>query len=166
MSVLNNLTRMALAAKQSNRSAVQGDYSQNDETAADYIKNRPFYENYQKTALLEQTEIDFSSGGYSMEEAITKGVTYSINWDGTEYTIEAVSKEIIAGEIYVPYLEQENGLFSIEGSYVSCQDNGIHTVAIYTSETVIKPIDEKFIPKNNCKRKQRHCAFDMDSNSG
>ena len=33
----------------------QPDWNQNDETAKDYIKNRPFYESFTETCLLDQT---------------------------------------------------------------------------------------------------------------
>lgn len=123
----------------------QSDWNVSDVNNASYIINKPFYEGQKKNAFLEQTEIDFSSGFYTMEKTINSGVTYVINFDGTEYTIEAVMKEL-GGDIRIPSLEQEDGLFSIEGYSISCQDNGIHTVAIYTLGTYVKQIDEKFIP--------------------
>lgn len=127
------------------QSSVQSDWNQNDETQPDYVKNRPFYEETETTPILESQQIDFSQS-FRIPTSIVKGNTYLITWDGTDYTITATEKEIIAGEIYVPYLEQADGLFRIEGMTMRATDNGIHTVAISLVDSTTKTIDEKFIP--------------------
>lgn len=127
------------------QSSVQPDWNQNDETQPDYVKNRPFYEETETTPILESQQIDFSQS-FGIPTSIVKGNTYLITWDGTDYTITATEKEIIAGEIYVPYLEQADGLFEIEGMTMYAADNGIHTVAISLVDSTAKTIDEKFIP--------------------
>lgn len=121
------------------------DWNQNDNTKPDYIKNRPFYEETETTPILESQQIDFSQS-FRIPTSIVKGNTYLITWDGTDYTITATEKEIIAGEIYIPYLEQADGLFSIEDVTMRAADNGIHTVAISLVDSTTKTIDEKFIP--------------------
>lgn len=127
------------------QSVVQSDWNQNDKTAPDYVKNRPFYEETETTPILESQQIDFSQS-FRIPTSIVKGNTYLITWDGTDYTITATEKEIIAGEIYAPYLEQADGLFRIEGMTMRAADNGIHTVAISLVDSTTKTIDEKFIP--------------------
>ena len=127
------------------QSGVQSDWNQNDETQPDYVKNRPFYEETETTPILESQQIDFSQS-FRIPTSIVKGNTYLITWDGTDYTITATEKEIIAGEIYAPYLEQADGLFRIEGVTMRAADNGIHTVAISLVDSTTKTIDEKFIP--------------------
>ena len=129
------------------QSSVQPDWNQNDDTKPDYVKNRPFYENISLTAFLEEQQINFSSS-FTIPNSIVTGNTYLITWDGTDYTITAIKKEIIAGEIYIPYLEQADGLFSIEGTSMYAADNGTHTVAISLVDSTIKTIDEKFIPSS------------------
>ena len=128
-------------------SGVQSDWNQNDETQPDYVKNRPFYEETETTPILESQQIDFSQS-FRIPTSIVKGNTYLITWDGTDYTITATEKEIIAGEIYIPYLEQADGLFEIEDMTMRAADNGIHTVAISLVDSTIKTIDEKFIPSS------------------
>ena len=127
------------------QSGAQPDWNQSDETAPDYVKNRPFYEETETTPILESQQIDFSQS-FRIPTSIVKGNTYLITWDGTDYTITATEKEIIAGEIYIPYLEQADGLFRIEGVTMRAADNGIHTVAISLVDSTTKTIDEKFIP--------------------
>ena len=128
------------------QSGVQPDWNQNDKTAPDYVKNRPFYESISLTTFLEEQQIDFSSS-FTIPNPIVQGKTYFVHWDDTEYTIEATGKDIFGdGSIMIPYLEQADGLFTIEGSSMNAADKGIHNVAIYTTELSLKTIDEKFIP--------------------
>ena len=128
------------------QSGVQPDWNQNDATKPDYVKNRPFYESISLTTFLEEQQIDFSSS-FTIPNDIVKGKTYFIHWDDTEYTIEATYKDIFGdGSILIPYLEQADGLFTIEGVSMNAADKGVHNVAIYTTELSLKTIDEKFIP--------------------
>ena len=128
------------------QSVVQSDWNQNDATKPDYVKNRPFYESILLTTFLEEQQIDFSSS-FTIPNDIVKGKTYFVHWDDAEYTIEATAKDIFGdGSIWIPYLEQADGLFTIEASTMNAADKGIHNVAIYTTELSLKTIDEKFIP--------------------
>lgn len=65
------------------------DWNQNDETAKDHIKNRPFYEETTETVLLPDTVVDCTG---EMEAAVVSGYfafvegdTYIVTWDGVEY---------------------------------------------------------------------------------
>lgn len=142
-----NLTEEQKQQVRENIGVVLPDWNQNDSTQPDYVKNRPFYEETETTSILESQQIDFSQS-FRIPTSIVKGNTYLITWDGTDYTITATEKEIIAGEIYIPYLEQADGLFSIEGMTMRAADNGTHTVAISLVDSTIKTIDEKFIPSS------------------
>ena len=73
-------------------SSVQPDWNQNDETAADYVKNRPFYTgDYVENVLVEESTVPFApSNGIYMGElestfSPTVGETYKVSWDGTTY---------------------------------------------------------------------------------
>ena len=71
---------------------VQPDWNQNNDTAADYIKNRPFYTGDPvETVFVEESTVSFSGSGgmYSAQiqsnfEA-TAGETYKVSWDGAVY---------------------------------------------------------------------------------
>ena len=73
----------------------QSDWNQNDETAVDYVKNRPFYtKNPAETILVEEsalsfTEIDTGVGIYTSNfecsYSFTAGETYTVYWDGNAY---------------------------------------------------------------------------------
>lgn len=141
-----NLTEEQKQQVRENIGVVLPDWNQNDNTKPDYVKNRPFYESISLTTFLEEQQIDFSSS-FTIPNDIVQGKTYFVHWDDAEYTIEATAKDIFGdGSIWIPYLEQADGLFTIEGSVMDAADKGIHNVAIYTTELSLKTIDEKFIP--------------------
>lgn len=71
---------------------VQPDWNQNDETAKDYVKNRPFYAGTPvETVFVEESTVSFADmdGVYIGQlESIfvpTVGETYEVYWDGTIY---------------------------------------------------------------------------------
>ena len=84
---------------------IQTDYSQNDSTAKDYIKNRPFYEGepiltefpLRETALEKQTldrfALDSSLNAYVVGQfdwfSIQEGESYIVHWDGMDYPVTA-----------------------------------------------------------------------------
>ena len=91
--------------------AVQSDYTENDETAASYIKNRPFYTtDPMDTVLVEETTITewygrgnglsqnidynnpddiykFTDEGFYQNYVLRLDRTYKVFWDGTEYEL-------------------------------------------------------------------------------
>lgn len=73
--------------------ALKSDWNQNDETASDYVKNRPFYtENEgQTTVILEETDYgEIDEFVYLEQELeIEAGKTYIVTWNGIEYECEA-----------------------------------------------------------------------------
>lgn len=73
--------------------ALKPDWNQNDETASDYVKNRPFYtENEgQTTVILEETDYgEIDEFVYLEQELeIEAGKTYIVTWNGIEYECEA-----------------------------------------------------------------------------
>lgn len=122
------------------------DWNQNDSTANDYIKNRPFYTEGENTTLLSKQEITFSSDGYELSFLIEIDKNYIVEFDGVQYKCKAYKKEIIAGEIYIPCINTTSDIFYIEGTYMHASDNATHTVAIYEYNTIVKTLDEEFIP--------------------
>lgn len=72
----------------------RGDWNQNDPTADDYIKNRPFYSENGEAIILKETQLTFD-GGYSdiIEAPVTleAGKTYKITYNGITYECVAVN---------------------------------------------------------------------------
>ena len=68
----------------------QSDWNQNDETAPDYVKNRPFYTaDPVETVILEEQSVTIDSDGGNailmVSLSLIKGLTYIINFNGTAY---------------------------------------------------------------------------------
>ena len=79
-----------------NSAGVQPDYNQNDSTARDYIKNRPFYD---ESSLTEIADFKVISGDIN---AI--GSTMVVQYNGKEYT-ETVKDAAEAGSSkHIPYI--------------------------------------------------------------
>lgn len=145
----------------------QSDWNQNDETAKDYIKNRPFYETepVEKT-LVEETEIIFSEPGWAdiyLETLyLIEGNTYIVKWNETSYECVAINDG--DGIIYLgneQIMIDEGWNFSeitmpeapffiyVVGDYERCVvSNATGTVNLnitYFEPEIIK-IDPKFLP--------------------
>ena len=76
------------------------DWNQSDETALDYIKNRPFYESSSEVVLLPETVAD-CTGEATMDEikvdfTLSAGATYIVALDGERH--EVVAREV-EGEV-------------------------------------------------------------------
>ena len=82
------------------QSTVQSNWNQNDSTAPDYVKNRPFYTGDPvETAIVEEITVPFSDSGDGLyigqiesTFSVTVGETYKVSWDGSTY-------ECICGDI-------------------------------------------------------------------
>lgn len=71
----------------------RGNWNQNDSTADDHIKNRPFYSENGEAIILKETQLTFD-GGYSVIEApvtLEAGKTYKITYNGITYECVAVN---------------------------------------------------------------------------
>ena len=141
---------------------VQPDWNQNDETAADYVKNRPFYTgNPVETVLVEESTVSFSEsrngkyrGEFLSTFSATVGETYKVSWDGTVYectcvdfhNIPAIGNLSIAGagsDTGEPFIM---GILNGEGiQIVTADTSASHTVSISGVVSVVK-IDEKYLP--------------------
>ena len=150
---------------------IQPDYNQNDSTAADYIKNRPFYEGLKEETLLEQT---FTTSfqpvegepGFNFWEttenkiSLKEGDAVNVLFNGTKYTL-TVKKDfgsvLYIGNLYIFYKDKENTgePFAVANTALSTLKDGTTiiteqpqtnaTIKVYKSEDIIKTIDPKFI---------------------
>lgn len=124
---------------------VQADYNQNDSTAADYIKNRPFYEETpMEETLFAQTFSTTTAEGinlWSTKTSITqlaKGDTVKVVYNGTEYTQEV--KEIenilcIGNASILGMLDDTGEPFLIANIYFPDQSLPGTTVVTTTEQT-------------------------------
>lgn len=136
----------------------QPDWSQNDESAAGYIKNRPFYEcETEPVEILRLEDIEFYEGQYASTDTINieVGKKYIVNWDGTEYTCiasEFTGVPVIGncsylggegnGEPFLVASSVEQGMFLIMDFE---ETSPAHTIVIFASFIELKTIDTKYI---------------------
>ena len=145
----------------------QANYTQNDNTAADYIKNRPFYsEGFISDVTLLDGTFDFAEERPGLYVHFQKASsltfeelkTYTVVFDGTSYSCtgyipadgfpvvvlgNASIAEISGGGNNEPFLilVDDNGLY-IATNLTSAS----HTVKITSSEENIKKLDAKYLP--------------------
>ena len=143
---------------------VQPDWNQNDENAADYIKNRPFYEETVEVVILPEMsfelteELDTSIIGPQFSHTLEAGKEYIVTFDGVVKTYIAVysnsmefvfitntsSSEIDKGNGWVIYFKEESSSLVFFSRDVSLY--GAHTISISNKVTKAHKIDSKYIP--------------------
>lgn len=145
----------------------QPDWNQNDSTAADYIKNRPFYTAHGETVILEERTVSFTGNGSGVYSgtvestfSATPGEIYKVYWDGTTYERACLS---IEGRIFIgnpsilgggadtgePFLVITGafGPDSLGIVFYTSDTSASHTISISgDAESVVK-IDPKYLPK-------------------
>ena len=143
------------------KDGVQPDWNQNDETAQDYVKNRPFYMGDPVEAVLveESTASFVDDGGLYVSEfqstfEATVGETYKVSWDGTVYECTCVRPGAI-GNLSILGGGSDTGepfIMIIRGGDVSriftADTSGSHTFSISGIVQEIVKIPGKFIDKD------------------
>ena len=141
--------------------SVQPNWNQNDETAADYIKNRPFYtSDPSETVSVEESTVSFSGSGgmYSAQiqsnfEA-TAGETYKVSWDGAVYECVCVDfrNALFIGNLSIAFGGSDTGepfLMGIaNGSRIeiyTTNTSASHTISISGSIAEVVQIPDKYI---------------------
>ena len=142
---------------------VQSDWNQNDSTAADYVKNRPFYTGAPgETVLVEESTVSFAADRHGLYMAqfesqfeATVGETYKVSWDGTVYESTCVDfsgMTIIGnlslmgagsdtGEPFVMMVENGQGI-----EIYTADTSASHTFSISGFAQEVVKIDEKYLP--------------------
>ena len=143
------------------KDGVQPDWNQNDETAQDYVKNRPFYTgDLVEAVLVEESTASFvDDGGLYVSEfqstfEATVGETYKVSWDGTVYECTCVRAGVI-GNLSILGGGSDTGepfIMIIRGGDVSriftADTSDSHTFSISGIVQEIVKIPGKFIDKD------------------
>lgn len=142
---------------------VQPDWNQNDSTATDYIKNRPFYEGDPvETVLVEESTVPFTSPSAGLYYATiqsafkpTAGETYKVSWDGVAYecVCETISGYTVIGNSSVIGVGADTGepfvispLADNSGIEIYTKDaSASHTISISGSIAEVIQIPDKYI---------------------
>ena len=143
---------------------VQPDWNQNDSTAADYVKNRPFYTGDPvETVLVEESTVSFApaDGVYigQLESTFspTVGETYKVSWDGTVYecTCAEFSGNATIGNLSIMGVGSDTGepflvvVGNGEGIKIATADTSAsHTFSISGTVAQIVKIPAKYIDED------------------
>ena len=147
------------------QSGVQSDWNQNDETAPDYVKNRPFYTGDRvETVFVEESTVSFVDQGdglygaqvQSTFEAIV-GKLYKVYWDGTTYECACIDVSVmpcpIIGNLSIIGMGSDTGepfamgVFNGEGIQITTTNTSAsHTFSISGFVQEVVKIDEKYLP--------------------
>lgn len=165
---LTPITRMEKFLKQfggGGGGGVQPDWNQNDATAADYVKNRPFYTGDPvETVLVEESTVSFADAGglyqgqFSTTFEATVGETYKVYWDGAAYELACVdySGYIAIGNLSIagagsdtgePFLMLVNNGRGI--AFYTADTSVSHTFLISGFDQEVVKIDEKYLPEHS-----------------
>ena len=129
----------------------RGNWEQNDSSAEDYIKNRPFYTEAEEIYLVDKlTSADYFDGHYPACTFVV-GQRYNILWNDTLYkNLECYEDDgwrIIGGnsgpdgKTYPFYIDDDGG----NNLYIESDENFIVSIMI---PEVIHRIDKKYLPED------------------
>lgn len=143
----------------------RGNWEQNDPTADDYIKNKPFYTgDTVETVLVEESTVSFvnAEGLYMAEfpstfEAIV-GETYKVYWDSTTYECTCVDFDgfLAIGNLSIPGLGLDTGepfaIVVYNGNaigIITADTSASHTFSISGIVQEVVKLDKKYVPALN-----------------
>ena len=153
--------KVAPVVKIDKKYLVQPDWNQNDETAADFVKNRPFYTGDPvETVLVEESTVSFATGDGGVMMAtlpesfdLVDGQTYRVSWDGTDYVCTGILFRgiPILGNLGIAGIGDDTGepfVFMNQGQWrvASTESATEHIIGISEYTAQIVKIDKKYLP--------------------
>ena len=154
-----------IGSTQTDGSATQPDWNQNDDTRPDYVKNRPFYtDDHAETVFVEETTLPFEDGGAGIYVALPQlafdaivGDTYKVTWDGTVYESVCLNFQdvIIIGNLSIMGEGSDTGEPFLIVTYreqiqIATADTGSsHTISISGWTIQVVKIDPKYLDQSD-----------------
>lgn len=150
--------------EEASNKSIQPDWNQNDSTAADYVKNRPFYTDTPvETVFVEESIVPFAPvdsvymGQPESTFVPTVGETYKVYWDGTAYENTCVNFNNlqVIGNLSIMGIGSDTGepfLIAVgngNGIRIATADTSAsHTFSVSGKQTPIVKIPAKYIDKD------------------
>lgn len=137
---------------------VQPDWEQNDETADDYINNRPFY--HIEEGVRHRGDFAVNIQTTTTEFFLKENCAYAVNIDGTEYGFRMPYDQ--GDDALCVRFEMDNGQIleiltykGVKEARIYCFDENYHGVTVYerVNEQLLQ-LDEKFIPNTIARTSQ------------
>lgn len=126
------------------------DWNQNDPTAPDYVKNRPFWTDDPKETVLFDGTVE-NDGNVPVE--LINGQEYTVTLDGVEYVLTA--QEDDEGYVYIgseslwweeDYVDSEPPFVYGDGWFYTVNDGDTHTFTVVSTLAEIHKIESKYLP--------------------
>ena len=151
-----------IGSMQIDGSNTQPDWNQNDETAQDYVKNRPFYTgDPAETEIIPATTVAFSEMNGIMAATwpenfdLVDGQTYCVSWDGIDYVCTGIvfrGTMPTLGNLAISGAGDDTGepfVFVNQGQWfvLSTDSATEHVIGIKSTTISIVQIDEKYLPE-------------------
>ena len=129
----------------------------------DYMPEGYPTKSVQTTTPMEEQQVAFTSGDYFYVTQMTNafevvvGQTYTINWDGTEYECVGVGEDpYMLGNLSIAGMGDDTGepfVYGYDarrafGTFLTLDTAASHTISVKTTEEIVTPIDEKYLPEN------------------
>lgn len=156
---MNNYMKTIISGLKQWVSSQKSDWNQNDSSAANFIKNRPFYSEEKERVLFSSDSL--SSQEFTLPQPLVEGATYTVIFNGVTY--QCLAKEydgyIMIGNNAI--YEYDNGVetdtgepFAIEyevnstNAYLYTDDTITEAPSVSISGTVevVHQIDKKYVP--------------------
>lgn len=157
--------------------SIQPDWNQNNSTAADYVKNRPFYTDTPvETIFVEESTVPFAEAvGVYMGQpestfVPTVGETYKVSWDGTTYesTCANFNNLQVIGNLSIMGIGSDTGepfVAAVGNGYgiriATADTSASHTFSISGTVVPIVKIPAKYIDKDTSGYIVLHRSYTM-----
>lgn len=148
----------------------QADWGQNDETAADFVRNRPCYTEWKagtyfdvtldkETATqggvffyrIDDNEINWDMLDKTDNQLFVRGRKYNIVFDGVTYTSTAGNDMIGNGHLYYDELEDNGMPFVVSagnGVTLACKTAGEHSIKVTGEVPTYHELDKRYYNKS------------------
>ena len=145
---------------------VQADWGQNDETAADFVRNRPCYTEWKAGTYFDVTldketatqggvffyridgnEINWDMLDKTDNQLFVTGRKYNIVFDGVTYTSTAENDMIGNGHLYYDELEDNGMPFVLSagnGVTLACKTTGEHSIKVTGEVPTYHKLDKRY----------------------
>jgi hypothetical protein len=156
-------------------SGFRGDWNQNDPTAQDYVKNRPFYSEESWAVVHEEQTVHFMTDSYGIQGVWIHAAPHICD----AYPVGTTCKVVIDGEEFVGVIDSQNNNRYFGNAHLYWHDladtgesfcvasGGLDTLFIYTTKPVtmckvsvlacdgetVKKLDAKYLPDVVAKQK-------------
>lgn len=144
---------------------VQSDWNQNDETALDYVKNRPCYTTDSvETVVMEEQTFNFNADtdniyeyyAYETTVDLKEGNDYTVVWDGTIYEctcydMDGSGERMQVGNSDGSFSDYPFRIGTEYPYYITLKTNSTeasHTVKISEYVPSVVKLDEKYLPSS------------------